>query len=168
MKWGDFALRLNNSNWCQRVGREFMQYSLSQRERAGDRRNEREWIERARFFLQEVDFYLKASATEREKMPFRRNVSVVGELVYWEYFKKTMRQLGTVPKVMLANSTNIKQAGFGSQVALHVNALYLAAMKMILPKYDALQAKNDYGESDKDRGKFSISNMPNCQQLSLY
>ena len=101
-------------------------------------------------------------------MPFRRNVSVVGELVYWEYFKKTMRQLGTVPKVMLANSTNIKQAGFGSQVALHVNALYLAAMKMILPKYDALQAKNDYGESDKDRGKFIISNMPNCQQLSLY
>jgi len=79
-------------------------------------------------------------------MPFRRNVSVVGELVYWEYFKKTTRQLGTVPKVMLANSTNIKQAGFGSQVALHVNALYLASMKMILPKYDTLQAKNDFME----------------------
>ena len=51
---------------------------------------------------------LKASSTKWEKLPLRWNASMVGELVHWDYFTNTMRQLGTVPKVMLENSTNIE------------------------------------------------------------
>ena len=63
---------------------------------------------------------------------------MVGEIGHWNYFMKTMRQigLGTVPKEMFANSANIEPTNRPLQsVALHVNALFVASMKMILPQY---------------------------------
>ena len=56
MKWGDFALRLNNSNWCQRVQWDVNSCSILCHRGPETEEEERtvcEWIERARVFLQE-------------------------------------------------------------------------------------------------------------------
>ena len=94
-------------------------------------------------------------------MPLRWNASMVGELGHWDYFKNTMRQLGTVPKVMLENSTHIEPTDCDTgSCSSRQCAIFSFNEKDLAPTRHSSIQRWLNGENDTDRGKFSIFNMP--------